>query len=282
MKKIIFCVTFFICTTLCYSQVKIVYPFEGRYNARSAQGMAIYKSSAFLLNDQGHCRIYDLKTKRLISDFDLASANKKNHANCASFGVEFTLDNKKYPVIYISECSGLCRCFVESIKKDGSKLIQTLQLVTKRKQSNFDWIIDRSNKFIYVVSTDFKTFDSAGVDIYSIIKLPLPSINSGDVVFTEKDIIDQFEISFPNVAQGGTIRKGYLYLPVGNTEIAEKKNPLKAKRAIIIVDLGKKKIKKIMNISDDVKDEPEDVDFYKGDLLLYCGQKGGLYKIKIK
>lgn len=39
---------------------------------------------------------------------------------------------------------------------------------------------------------------------------------------------------------------------------------------------------KYNNLSYLTTNEPEDMDFYKGNALLYCGQEGGIYKLKLK
>ena len=265
-----------------YSQERKAFSFPGERNNKTAQGMAIYKNSAFLFNDEGHCRIYDLKKKQLISEFKLASASKSNHANCAYFGISFPKGNKKYPALYISESSGPSRCFVESIDNNGSQLIQTLQVKIFGNYTQ-NWFIDHMQECIYTIaSTSPDELDSIGSKRYLINKFPLPSLDSISVIFTEKDIIDQFEILFPNLLQGGTIRNNYLYLPVGlhkfpGSEVRKDKD-----RAIIIVNLKTKQIEKIIDINQSVPYEPEDVDFYKGRLLLYCGQEGGLYEIPVK
>jgi hypothetical protein len=267
----------------CYSQTRKEYSFPGEYNKNSAQGIAIYKNSAFLLNHEGHCRMYNLKKKQLIAEFDLASAAKSNHANCASFGVQFPKGNKKYPAFYVSECAGACRCFVESINEKGAQLIQTLQVKTKgSEQYSLDWFVDTKQKCIYTIAGASGEIDSIGTKKYRITQLPLPPLDSATVIFTEKDIIDQFEVAFPNLLQGGTIRKNRLYLPVGVHDYPGSEKRKDKERAVIIVNLKTKQIEKTINIAHNVPNEPEDVDFYKGNLLLYVGQEGGLYRISEK
>jgi hypothetical protein len=278
-----YCLLFLFIAASVYSQTKKEYSFTGEYNQKSAQGMAIYKNSAFLLNHEGHCRIYDLKKKRLIAEFDLASVGKTNHANCASFGTAFPEGNKKYPALYVSECAGAYRCFVESINEKGAKLIQTLKLKTNGvEQYSCDWIIDTKQKCIYTITGASGEIDSIGTKKYRITQLPLPPLDSATVVFTEKDIIDRFEIAFPNLLQGGTVRKNRLYLPVGVHDYPGSEKRKDRERAMIIVNLKTKQIEKTINIANDVPHEPEDVDFHKGNLLLYCGQEGGLYRISEK
>jgi len=282
--KILNCILLFHVGFLCcYGQIKKTYSFPGEYNRKSAQGMAIHKNSAFLLNNEGYCRIYDLKKKKLISEFDLASAGKENHANSASFGADFPKGNKKYPAIYISQCMAPSYCYVENITEKGSQLIQTLQIRSKGiEQYSCNWIVDSEQKYIYTMASLSGEIDSIGTRIYLITKLPLPPLDSTSFVFTEKDIVDQFEILFPNLLQGGTIKNNYLYLPVGVHDYPGSESRKDKHRALIIVNLITKQIERTIDINDSVLEEPEDVDFYKNELLLYCGQEGGLYRLPVK
>ena len=63
--------------------INISYQVSGTYNKQAAQGMAVYKDFAYLLNNTGLCRVYDLKQQKVIDTFPLASANNNNHSNCA-------------------------------------------------------------------------------------------------------------------------------------------------------------------------------------------------------
>ncbi|GHV59458.1 hypothetical protein FACS1894182_13590 [Bacteroidia bacterium] len=258
------------------------YSFPGPYNGAASQGMAVYKNSLFLLNNGGHCRIYDLKSEELVSDFDLGSADKNNHCNSASFGVEFPKGNKEFPAFYVAECYGERRCFVESVTRNGSQLIQVLRIETEGKESNsFDWVVDREQKYLYALARISDEIDSIGTKKYLITKLPLPSLDKKEVVFTKEDFIEQFEIAFPNLSQGASIRKNYMYLPVGlhtSPSIGTRKD---AHRDIIVVNLKTKRIEKTIDIQNIVDGEPEDVDFYQNNLILYCGQKdGGVYNLR--
>lgn len=71
-----------------------------------------------------------------------------------------------------------------------------------------------------------------------------------------------------------------MYIPVGLQINAQKS--AYDERNIIIVDLNKEKIEKIICIEQLLVNEPEDVDFYKGNLLLFCGQSGGISTIPLK
>lgn len=253
------------------------FPFVGTYKREAAQGMTIYKDTAFLFNNTGICRVYNLKTGAFINAFELDTLAPENHSNCADFGVEFPKGNHSYPAIYISECYGKRRCFVESINEFGAKLIQTLTLKTGGKEdSPFDWYVDREKKFLYAISI---TANQNGMKDFVLTKLPLPALDAGDVTFTKKDVLDQFTIRFSNLSQGGTIRGDYLYLPVGHPKpLAPKKDP--KDRGLLVVSLKTKKIEKSLDLNDKLDIEPEDVAFHGNELLMYCGQEGGLWHIE--
>jgi hypothetical protein len=250
------------------------YDFPGRYEGQAAQGMAIHDGLALLCNNEGHCRIYDLKTHKKLTEFNLDSAGGSNHANCVSFGVEQP-KGAFFPAIYVSECYGNRRCFVESVTPNGSRLVQTLSIKTGGiEERSFDWVVDRENKFIYSLAG----FRKDGRQSVQITKWPLPPLGKKKITFQKSDILGQFDVSFPNLTQGACIRGGYLYLPVGLHDAPEGAKEYKS-REIIIINLKTQKIEKSIDINASCPHEPEDCDFHGDTLLLYCGQRGGLWRI---
>lgn len=273
------CIAACLCAALS-AQPKIVqtavleYDFPGRYEKQAAQGMAIYENLALLFNNEGHCRIYDLTTKKKLTEFDLASHGGSNHVNCVSFGVEQP-KGAYFPVIYVSECYGNRQCFVESISPKGPRLLQTLTIKTGgTEERSFDWVVDRANKFIYSLAGNSVN----GQKGIQITKWHLPPLGKKKITFQKSDIVDQFDVSFPNLTQGACIRGDYLYLPVGLHDAPAGAPEFKS-REIIIVNLKTKKIEKSIDINASCPREPEDCDFYGNTLLLYCGQDGGLWRI---
>ena len=246
--------------------VRDKYSVAGEYDKHSAQGFAICGDKAFLANNTGICRIYDLKGDSIISSFRFESSHKNNHSNCLDFGVEYPRGNRDFPALYISECSGKGRCFVEDVTIGKSSLIQTITF----KERVTDWFIDRENRKIYAMAHFI--LKEKMTDSVTIYKFALPSIYAGDIDLTDK-IEDYFRINLPYVLQGGTIHEGKMYLPVCERD----KDKIK-KNKLIVVDLKEFHLKKIIDL-DEIINESEDLYFYHGRLLLFCGQKGGIFRI---
>jgi glycerophosphoryl diester phosphodiesterase len=169
---------------------------------------------------------------------------------------------------------------VESIDNSGARLIQTLQLKTGGPDERvFDWVVDRGQKCLYALALIKGTKDTPQSII--ITKLPLPPLNKPEVNFEKSDILDQFTVTFPNLTQGATVRDGFLYMPVGLHDIPKGTKEWRS-REIIVINLKTRKIQRRIDLNASVPEEPEDADFHGDTLLLYCGQKGGLYKVDTK
>lgn len=263
---------------LAFSQLK--YAVVGEYKSQSAQGMAIWNDKAYLLNNTGICRIFNLNTETVVSSFLLDSYGRNNHANSASFGCEVVGGNS-IPVIYVTECHRRNRCFVENIVNGKSYLVQTITATKDGKEIPiYLWTVDEKRKFLYgVTRDDSNQLDSLGNKVNTIIKYRLPSLNDGkEVVLTDKNIVDAFSVVFPNILQGGKVKGNYMYIASGLEESSRYRKD--SKRAIVIINLKKKNIKRIIDLTKITVNEPEDIDFYKDYILLWCGQQGGLYKVK--
>ena len=254
---------------------------EGVHTGQTEQGMDVFGDKAYLLYNTGICRIFDLLSEKIDSEFLLASASKTNHANCASFGKEF-YEGNNVPVLYVSECSSPYRCFVENIRNGKSQIVQTIfAFENEHPKLVHDWIVAKKGYFLYTF-TRLGSIISNGTVLHSINKYRLPRLSEGEkVILSEKDVIDRFDISFKSMGQGGLVNGRYMYLPVGLSHDSDGKRS-DAKRSIIIVDLKKQIIERFVDISNDILDEPEDIAIYNGRLLLYCGQNGGLRMLDIK
>ena len=157
MRLLYFFLCFYVFVNVAQSQIVDV---SGTYRGLSAQGMAIFKDNAYLLNSTGYCRVFNLRKKTIISIFRLGSYSNTNHANCASFGYAVK-GQKKKPVMYVSECSHPWRCFVEHITDSASSLVQTIQATIEGKpEIVHDWVIDNKNHYLYGIRTAKNKNDS--------------------------------------------------------------------------------------------------------------------------
>lgn len=273
---VLFC--FHVIGYLCFAQMK--YPIVGTYKGKSAQGMAIWGDNAFLFNDGGHCRVLNLMSGKVQREFDLASAGGKTHVNAACFGLELT-NGSTIPVIYISEYNSPSRCFVESIGESANTLVQTIQAQENGKVMFVQsWIVDGKERSLYAIARTAAPKGEKNSSKVRIIKYRLPLLNEGkEIILSEKDIQDSFYVEFASGTQGGVIKGKYLYLPTGLQESS--RGQFNAERAIQVIDLKKKILVKRVDLTYITTNEPEDLDFYKGKALLYCGQEGGIYQVKL-
>ena len=275
--KIIQLISFFLlCSLDCSAQM--LYPIVGAYKGKSAQGMAIGKDKAYLFNDGGYSRIIDLKNGDVIGHMTMGSAGKGNHVATACFGLEYST-NSDIPVIYLAEFAGKSRCFVESIKDTTSVLLQTIEAKENGKNYRIQcWLVDTESAHLYSVSGK-QSVDSLGHCPVTVRGYRLPKLSEGHyVLLTEKDKKDEFVLDFPNCLQGATIRKGKIYLVTGFQQ-SQANNP-RSGRSLKIIDLRKKRIVKDIDLTLMTTNEPEGLDFYNNNLLLYCGQEGGIYQLK--
>lgn len=259
------------------------YAIAGAYKGQSAQGMAINGDRAYLFSDGGRCRVLNLLSKKVEREFMLESADSTNHVNNACFGNEMCL-NDNTPLLYISECRNGRRCFVECLTDSNSFLLQTIEA---RKENGkiapvLDWVVDTENQFLYAITRDAKEQKKTGIIHNYISKYRLPQLNEGEkVVLRVDDRFDYFDVPFLNIIQGAKIRNGRLYIVTGFQQLAYEKNK-DAIREILVIDLHKKQLTKRIDLTYVTTNEPEDMDFYKGKALLYAGQNGGLYEVKLK
>ena len=258
---------------------QLAYPVVGAYKGKSAQGMAVYNDSAYVFNDGGRCRVLSLKSGEVVREFFLGSSPQKPHVNTACFGKERPIDSDM-PYMYISETRGQFRCFVEQLVADSSLHVQTITAKVKGKPLSMKtWVVDTRNGYFYGITRDYRKLNEKKEYRNTLYRLRLPKISEGkDVVLTEADILDKYDLYFASGIQGGKIKGDNLYISAGREETV--RDRVDAKRVIYVVDLKKRCIKKTIDMTFVTVNEPEDIDFYKGDILLFCGQNGGIYKVK--
>ena len=284
IRKIGVMILFFIFASFWYSCTSLrnvkYFAVEANLQKKWGQGMAIHGQYVFLLTNTGLCRIYDMRKGVFAGSLILASAHEKNHANNACFGVEYSKDNNKFPALYISECEAPYRCYVENVTEYESRLIQIIQFrIGNKPQAVHDWIVDRETGHIYAITQLYPFNKERNGFATQIVKFGLPSINTQEVILSDVDIEDSFEVFFPHILQGGVIYNHTLYLPSGAS--ADSQVQYGKEKAIVIIDLKKKEIKRIIDVQGILNNEPEGAAFWGKSLMISCAPKG-LYQFFLK
>lgn len=267
------CLLFFFQWFLVSVSAQIVYPVVGQYKNRTAQGMAIYGDYAYLFNDGGLCRKLNLKTEKIDGEFMLQCAAKNTHVNSACFSKQYISDSH-IPALYVTEFYGKRRCFVEVIHNRTSKLVQTIELRNLQGKNPFvrEWIVDSKEGMLYAVIREDNQNDRNVIK-----KFQLPQLIDGkEIVLTDEQVLDEFSVRFVNGLQGGKIKGRYMYIATGFTPLHGEGKYFD--REIKVIDLKKKKLVRSIDLSKVTVNEPEDIDFYKGNCLLFAGGTGGIYK----
>lgn len=127
--------------------------------------------------------IIDNNLKKIIAEYDLGLPNC--HMNNINIGEKLNSDSK-FPLLYISECRNLHRCFIINIKNDlsGFNIIQTITFKSNYYFSgckkSFDWFV--YDNYIYA-------FGNTGIEgEIEIVKFKMPPLYKKEYVFTDDDV----------------------------------------------------------------------------------------------
>lgn len=195
--------------------------------------------------------VLDIKKGEYVNSFYLEGNN--SHCNNAGFGREKFSKESKFPLLYVSECTGSRCCYVTDITLEGSRVVQKIFYDSDEFKIAMDWVVDAQNGFIYV-------YGGRHFGKKYLKKLPLPKISdsdqNGEVHFTEKDVLQTIEIDGLAIAQGSKIHNGKAYLPDGCSKEGNK---------LHVIDLESGKKVGVYYYADQLN-EPEGLDF-KGKYL---------------
>lgn len=237
---------------LVLPKAELIYRLEGFYEGNYAQGIAIYKNILFFFNHGGHCRLVDLSEKKIVGEYDLDTKSEYNHVNNANFSQKF-IENNKYPLIYISECKGDGRCFVEQLSDETSVLVQTISLHSNFNCNLSNWILDEKNKKLYLLRySDEKTGTICMFDEFN-----LPSLMNKHIVLSSEDVVRRYSFEYV-IWQGAVFRNGYLYLVYGN-DITE--------RGIMVINF-EDKLYCDYNFTHVIKEEAEGIGFWNEEVIV--------------
>lgn len=203
-------------------------------NKSNRQSIAVYGNYMVSCHLYGDLYLYDLATGLLLCSAKLpVSDDIRNevHGSNVSFGVEFASGNSELPYLYICETTGARRCFVVDLKIDGNiTLLQTIKFDgdfgNKQGNNYHDFLVDVQNHEIIIVGY----YDYRASGNYTIVKkVPLKSVEVGDVNYTDNDVVNTFTIPEITVIQGAFVINNHLF-------IGDQRN------WIVNIDMTKKKV----------------------------------------
>ena len=175
----------------------------------SSQGMAIWGRYAFLMHDKGQCVVVDMRRKKLVNTFIVE--RNTGHCNNASFGNEYFDKKSPFPLLYVSECKGERKCYVNNITLEGSQLVQTIHYDGTETTGPSDWLVDRKRGRIYLYCTIGK------MRMLKAFRLPRLSDSDerGEVHLKAEDSIASIPLGNVAIPQGSMIKGRYAFLPDG-------------------------------------------------------------------
>lgn len=183
-------------------------------NSSSPGGMDVYNDILVMLFDGGGIVLWDLENNTKIGEYTLASGGTGNHANQAHFSTQM---GTAYPLLYVSECYGSHKCFVEDITDSSSTLVQTISFANDDADYTgaYDWVLDNYNEKIMTYG---ETANGLMIKTFNV-----PSTGTSEVTLRDSDKIGQWVvtdvINETFTYQGATVIYGTLYLAgfVSNT-----------------------------------------------------------------
>lgn len=248
------------------------------------QGMSIYEDYLVSLQNTGVASIYRLSGNGMerLRQFPLASNNKVNHANVASFGLERYRPADEFPLLYVSQCSrqrynGLKDvCFVERISlTEAPQLVQTIVLDDPDGLFGYalQWVIDHRRRLLIGYGNTLENL--AEGNRWRIMVFRLPALSEGpEVHLRPDDALDNYCIqdidkrfASQQIGQGACVHKGRMYIPVG---VGTEKHP----SILYVWNLRRKRLEQVLNLQKLVPAEFEDCEPYRGDLIMQTNGMG--------
>lgn len=249
----------------------------------SFQGMAISGDYLVSLQNKGYATIYKLPDMKILTPvFKLGGFSEYNHANVASFGTEKYAKTDVFPLLYVSQAhkkdvEGLKNvCYVERLHLDGSsELVQRIVLdsIERYYGHALQWTIDREHGRLIGFGNTISNL--ADGNRFRIIVFGLPRLSDGPVVHLHPSeaidnyIVQDFDDSYPSkvIGQGACVYQNCLFMPTGFGKDT-------APSIVYVWDLKKKELRSVLDFSETVKHELEDIDFYKGNALIQTNGDG--------
>ena len=237
------------------------------------QGMDIWGDYIFSCQNSGWLTVYKIdgeKITRECKPFKLASYDKVNHANVATFGRTFYDKEDRFPLLYVSQCNRnpingrKDVLYVERVANDlqSSELVQTIYF--KDTDHFFGYTVDNTNS----------------LNRHRIVKFRIPKLNEstdGLVTLTKDDLLenylieDTYQTHFNPIGQGLFIKNGQLFMPTG---FGKERQP----SILYVWNLYTRTMQNVIDLTKATFGELEDCAYYRGDL--YIQAQGDLFRLR--
>lgn len=254
------------------------------------QGIDIWGDYIFSCQNSGWLTVYKIdgeKITRECKPFKLASYDKVNHANVATFGRTFYDKDDRFPLLYVSQCNRnpingrKDVLYVERVANDlkSSEQVQTIYFKDTDHLFGYalQWVIDPDNNYLYGYGN---TVDNTNaLNRHRIVKFRIPKLNEstdGLVTLTKDDLLenylieDTYQTHFNPIGQGLFIKNGQLFMPTG---FGKEKQP----SILYVWNLNTRTMQNVIDLTKATFGELEDCAYYKDDL--YIQAQGDLFRL---
>lgn len=241
----------------------------------SLQGADCYNGTFFhFCKGFNWVSIYDMESGNRIALLKF-SGNKNGlnyHCNNADFSNVFYNPDDEFPLIYVSQSTPRHISVGRISRVRKTYTIDVVQTIIFSNENSIisspDVVLDNDNGFMYAYA-----YGREGLQLY---KYKIPDCHGGEeIILTDNDIIETFDIGNVSYRQGATIRNGFLYMvdgvPNWGTDVY-----------LRIVNLSNHSYSRInLTRACGVLWEPEDLFFYEGELYCAANFNRGVHKVYI-
>lgn len=147
------------------------YLFSVEKKQQSVQGMAIHNGIMVQAYHAGLCGLYDLSSHEKVGELQLSHGS---HCTNLSFGPEYYDSNDEFPLLYITNNQDNYDLYVDRIDRKGMSLVQTIKLPESYVNYYPIAVIDKENRFLYVLSYKQKSYTDSTNNFLLLTKMRLP------------------------------------------------------------------------------------------------------------
>lgn len=225
--------------------------------------------------------VFDLDRKTAVCKIDILEpeTNARIHVNTINFGSQRMHEKDYFPLLYV--CSGYTKniggspcsfIYVYRIQKSSnadnteSFIIELVQTITLKGFGSWtDGILDNEHNILWIKYG------------YRLASFPIPKPEDGDITIQRENAMTDFTFGSYDFK---TSNQGHIYHE-NKIMIVSGISPNTQKLAFISINLLTQRIEQVIDLAEiGLRDEPENLFFYKGQLMI--GYRTALYKFNVR